>query len=296
MQYKGLKNKGVIKSMDLDISKRIKHLYPQLGKQSKKLADYIIENGSKLSAITVSELANQSDVSIATVSRFPQQLGYSSFSQFKWSMVNDLAATSSVQEVEAEDAPKVVAKKTLESNIETLNGTFNLMQGKDLENARDLLVHAKNIEFFGLGGSNIVALDAYHKFLRVPLNVLHDSEYHMALMQSTRMDKNDCAVVISHTGNDSDTLLLAESLKNNHVPMIVITSFPESPLASYGDVKFFSISEDSKFRSEALLSLTSQLAINDCLYMLTAQYFGKKADKVLANMRKTILKKHPENN
>lgn len=58
--------------------------------------------------------------------------------------------------------------------------------------------------------------------------------------------------------------------------MIVITSFPESPLASYGDVKFFSISEDSKFRSEALLSLTSQLAINDCLYMLTAQYFGKK--------------------
>ncbi|WP_243674065.1 hypothetical protein [Lentilactobacillus kisonensis] len=64
-----------------------------------------------------------------------------------------------------------------------------------------------------MGGSNIVALDAYHKFLRVPLNVLHDSEYHMALMQSTRLNHTDCAVVISHTGNDSDTLLLADSLK-----------------------------------------------------------------------------------
>lgn len=282
--------------MDLDIEKRIKHLYPQLGRQSKKLADYILKNGAKLSAITVAELANKCDVSVATVSRFPQQLGYSSFSQFKWSMVNDLSSTASVQEVKQEDSPKVVAKKTLESNIETLNGTFNLMQEKDLKEALDLLVHANRIAFFGLGGSNIVALDAYHKFLRVPLNVLHDSEYHMALMQSTRLNQRDCAVVISHTGNDSDTLLLADSLKNNHVPMIVITSFPESPLANYGDVKFFSISEDSKYRSEALLSLTSQLAINDCLYTLTAQYFGKKADRVLSNMRKTILQKHPGSN
>lgn len=282
--------------MDLDIEKRIKHLYPQLGRQSKKLADYILKNGANLSAITVAELANKCDVSVATVSRFPQQLGYSSFSQFKWSMVNDLSSTASVQEVKQEDSPKVVAKKTLESNIETLNGTFNLMQEKDLKEALDLLVHANRIEFFGLGGSNIVALDAYHKFLRVPLNVLHDSEYHMALMQSTRLNQRDCAVVIFHTGNDSDTLLLADSLKNNHVPMIVITSFPESPLANYGDVKFFSISEDSKYRSEALLSLTSQLAINDCLYTLTAQYFGKKADRVLSNMRKTILQKHPGSN
>lgn len=282
--------------MDLDIEKRIKHLYPQLGRQSKKLADYILKNGANLSAITVAELANKCDVSVATVSRFPQQLGYSSFSQFKWSMVNDLSSTASVQEVKQEDSPKVVAKKTLESNIETLNGTFNLMQEKDLKEALDLLVHANRIEFFGLGGSNIVALDAYHKFLRVPLNVLHDSEYHMALMQSMRLNQRDCAVVIFHTGNDSDTLLLADSLKNNHVPMIVITSFPESPLANYGDVKFFSISEDSKYRSEALLSLTSQLAINDCLYTLTAQYFGKKADRVLSNMRKTILQKHPGSN
>lgn len=119
--------------MDLDIEKRIKHLYPQLGKQSKKLADYILKNGAKLSAITVAELANKCNVSIATVSRFPQQLGYSSFSQFKWSMVNDLSSTASVQEVKQEDSPKVVAKKTLESNIETLNGTFNLMQEKDLK-------------------------------------------------------------------------------------------------------------------------------------------------------------------
>lgn len=280
--------------MELDISKRIKHLYPQLGKQSKKLADYILANGSQLSAITVAELANKCNVSVATVSRFPHQLGYSSFSQFRWSMVNDLSTTTSVQEVEKGDSPKVVAKKALESNIETLNGTFKLMQEKDLKKALELIVRANKIEFFGLGGSNIVALDAYHKFLRVPLNVLHDSEYHMALMQSTRLDNNDCAVVISHTGNDSDTLLLAESLKRNHVPMIIITSFPESPLADYGDVKFFSISEDSKYRSEALLSLTSQLAINDCLYMLAAQYFGKKADKVLSNMRKTIFQKHPK--
>ncbi len=280
--------------MELNIFDRIKDLYPQLGRSSKKIADYFLANQTNASSKTVTELADDCSVSVATISRFAKQLGYTNYSQLKWALSNQMGKnTPAIQEISDTDTPKMVAKKTLDANIETLNGTFDLMDEKDLEKALQLIVHAKKLEFFGLGGSNIVALDAYHKFLRVPLTVLHDSEYHLALMQASRLSDADCAVVISHTGNDTDTLDIADALKTKHVPIIVITSFPNSPLADYGNVNFFSISEDSRYRSEALLSLTSQLAINDCLYMLTAQYFGKSAETVLEEIRATISKKHP---
>jgi len=278
--------------MPLNVKKRIANIYPSLGYQSKIVVDYILQKGTNFISKTVKQIAEECNVSTATVSRLAQQLGYANLSQLKWSVANELDEQYVVSEIQDDDSPKTVAKKTLQSNIESLNNTFELMDESDLIKAVKLITNAHTLGFFGLGGSNIAALDAYHKFLRVPINCIHDSEYHMSLMQAARMSNNDCAIIISHTGDDTDTLLLADTLQSKKVPMIVITSFPESPLADYGDVKFFSISEDSRYRSEALLSLTSQVAINDCLYALTAQHFGAQAYKVLEDIRTTIFNKH----
>lgn len=280
-------------NMESNIKKRITELLPTLGAQSQKLAQHLLDLGDHLSNKTIQELASECHVSTATVSRLAQQLGFANFSELKWSLAKDIKTKPTTHEISARDTPMVVAKKTLEANIETLNGTFKQMNNQDLLHALNLIVNSNHLGFFGMGGSNIVALDAYHKFLRTPLTLVHNTEYHLALMETSRFNRHDCAIVISHTGDDTDTLDLAASLKQHHVPMIIITSFPNSPLADYGDVTFYSISEDSKFRSEALLSLTSQIAINDCLYMLTAQHFGSAAEEVLDNMHETIFMKHP---
>ena len=277
--------------MELSIQNRIYNIYDDLGDQSKKIADFILKAPEVFSSLTLEQLAEKSGVSTATISRFANQLGYSRFSQLKWSILNE-TNNKDVKPIKVNDSAMVVAKKTLDANIETLNRTFELMSEEQLQKALQLIVHAQNLDFFGLGGSNIVALDAYHKFLRVPIKVMHDNEYHLALMQASKLTNKDCAVVISHTGNDQDTLLIAETLKRRKVPMIVITSFPDSPLANYGEICFFSISEDSEYRTEALLSLTTQLAINDCLYMLAAQHFGSQAENILKDIRQTIIKKH----
>lgn len=278
--------------MELSIVKRIRSVYPKLSSGQKRVADYLIRADNEI-PVNVSSFSAASGVSISTISRFIRLLGYTDFAQFKWDFTNQINSQNlSDVSISEGDSPMMVAKKTFDENVATLNGTFNLMKERDLTKATDMIVKSHELAFFGLGGSNIVALDAYHKFLRVPLTLIYDTEYHMALMQTTRLTDQDCAVIISHTGNDSDTLELAESLAEHHVPMIVITSFPNSPLAAFGQVCFFSVSEDFQFRSEALISLTSQLAINDCLYMLVAQRFGHAADQILQGIRSTISKKH----
>ncbi|WEV68765.1 MurR/RpiR family transcriptional regulator [Bifidobacterium sp. ESL0775] len=279
--------------MDLSIIERIKACYPRLGASSRQLADYIINNSTNAASKTITEVSRESGVSTATLSRFARTLGYETFSQLRWALSSEInSQAKSVEDISAEDSPKTVAKKTLTANIATLTETFALINEHDLEQAKEYIVHSRKIAFYGLGGSNIVALDAYHKLMRMPLNVIYNIEYHMALMQTTSMGPKDCAIVISHTGNDTDTLDLAKSLQNNKVPIIVVTSFANSPLTEYGDVVFYSISKDSKTHFEALESLTSQLAINDCLYAMAAQYFGKLGDENRDRIRKVISMKH----
>ncbi|MCP0887627.1 MurR/RpiR family transcriptional regulator [Ligilactobacillus sp. WILCCON 0076] len=279
--------------MESKISERIIKKYPKMGESSKRLADYIVKNSTQITEQTLAQLAENSNVSLATVSRFAKDMGYHSFSQFKWALSNQVEKNvTAIEEISEEDSPKAVVKKVLSANIETLTETFDLMDDKDLYLARDLIVNARSLSFFGMGGSNIVAFDAYHRFLRVPLPVLYNTEYHMALMQASKLNGQDCAIIISHTGSNKDTLIIAETLKKKKVPMIIITSTPKSTLTNYGDVCFFSISKALHYRSKAFLSMTSQLAITECLYMVTAQYFGKNADNVFDNLQDTITKRH----
>ncbi len=283
---------GVIE-VEGQITERIKKDYPRMGASSKKLADFIVENYAQVSLMTLAQLADKTGVSLATVSRFAKDMGYRNFSQFKWALNSQVENPLAIgSEISDHDTLKTVSQKVLSANIETLTETFDLMHEKDLLAARELIVRAKNLSFFGLGGSNIVAFDAYHRFLRVPLYVTYNSEYHMSLMQASKLTKDDCAIVISHTGSNKDTLNIAEALEQKHVPMIVITSTPKSPLTTYGKICFFSISKSLQYRQKAFLSMTSQLAITECLYMLTAQYFGKKADETFDSLQSIIETRH----
>lgn len=279
--------------MEGQITERIKKDYDRMGSSSQKVADLIMKNTTTISSMTLAQLAKKSGVSLATVSRFAKDMGYQNFSQFKWALNSQVENPLAIDnEISDHDTLKTVSQKVLNANIETLTETFDLLHEEDLYAARQLIVNAKNLSFFGLGGSNIVAFDAYHRFLRVPLYVSYNSEYHMALMQASKLTKGDCAIVISHSGSNKDTINIAEILKKRDVPIIVITSTPKSALTAYGEICFFSISKSLQYRQKAFLSMTSQLAITECLYMLTAQYFGKKADETFDSLQDIINTRH----
>ena len=50
---------------------------------------------------------------------------------------------------------------------------------ENLKSEVNLIVSSKTVFLFGLGGSNIIAADAYHKLLKSPLNVIYASNYHL---------------------------------------------------------------------------------------------------------------------
>lgn len=254
--------------MALQLVERIHSKYDTFGASSRKVADYLLDNLDGSNHQSIQRLAEKSGTSVATISRFAKNVGYANFADFQGAITRQLKTPENLAaDIDSTDPNILVAQKVFSSNSSSLNKTLDLLSEEKLNAAIDMIKGCRSLSFFGLGASDVVALDAYHKFLRTQVNAVFNTDYHMALMQAAKMDQHDCAIIISHSGRNLDTLKMAKILKENNVPMIVVTSFSSSELAKMGTVTFYSVSDDSKYRSQALSSLISQMSIVDCLYM-----------------------------
>ncbi|QQU19500.1 MurR/RpiR family transcriptional regulator [Enterococcus casseliflavus] len=279
--------------MTVSIRLQIKALYKDLSLKEQAIADYILENPSKVSHSSISDLSNELGIADSTFFQFTKKLGYNGFKDFKMAMLmqeNDFSAISIHENIQKSDNELTMAQKVFDSNMTTLTDTKNLLKEEDLKLAAAMINQSKRLFFFGVGGSEIVATDAYHKFLRSPITVFHSSDYHIQLMEASLLTPDDCGIFISHTGKSRETIELAQVAKNNGAKIIVITSHAASPLAKLGDVVFISISEETEFRSEALASRIAQLSIMDSLYVILMFINRDKAQQSIAKIRRSISK------
>lgn len=272
-----------------EINQRVQQFIAELSSAEKKLAAFLQQPQNLPENLTISSLAQASKVSTATISRFAKSLGYANFAALRVALISEAQQQGSLfEEVEATDDALTVAQKVFAANQHSLASTLALLDQSDLEKAVQLLTAARKVSFFGLGGSNIVAADAYHKFMRTPLEVSFNADYHLQLMQAARLQAVDCAVVISHTGRDEQLLQLVQQLRTNHVPMIVLTSFGKSALAQKSAVTFISMADESKYRSEALAAMLAQISIMDTLFLLVSLALPTATQATFEQIRQVI--------
>lgn len=259
-------------------------------KKEKIIADYVLSNPKEASKMTINEIASELGFADSTIFQFTRKLGYKSFRDFR----NDLLFEEydpeiSVHEnIKADDSCLDIALKVFESSIKSLNDTKSLLNDKSLKKAGNILLNSNSVSFFGIGGSNVVCFDAYHKFLRSPLHVQYSMDYHIQLMQASLLNENDCAILVTHTGLTKETIKIAEAVKKNKAKTIVITSYPSQELKKLSDIMFISISEETGYRSESLSSRISQLAIIDSLFTIVMFNNEKAANETLYKIRNII--------
>ena len=278
--------------MSSPIHLQIKSMYKHFSPKEQAIADYILKNPNKVSHSSISDLSAELGIADSTFFQFTKTLGFNGFKDFKMALLkqeNDLTAVTIHENVQKDDSELTMAQKVFDSNMTTLTDTKKLLKEEDLKKAVKMISESRRLYFFGVGGSEIVATDAYHKFLRSPISVGHSTDYHIQLMEASLLTDEDCALFISHSGKSKETIHMAEAVKKAGTKVIIITSQANSPLAKLGDVVFISISEEIEFRSEALASRIAQLSIIDSLYVILMFYNSKNAQETISKVRKVIL-------
>lgn len=269
---------------------RIRSSYPQFSEKEKRIADYILANGKKIIHSTINEVAEELRVAEATVFRFCKRLGFQGFQAMKIALAADLVnPIEDIHEtIEETDNEKEVAEKVFRSNIRTLEDTLGILNEELFNAAVHAIVRARKVEFYGNGGSAVVAMDAHHKFIRSGIQTAAYGDPHLQIMSASQLTDEDVVVLISHSGTNKDILQVTDIVKANGAVTICITNYAVSPLSKKVDIPLHTVSRETDYRSEALASRIAQLSIVDALYVNVMMARKEKAKESLQKMREAI--------
>lgn len=270
---------------------QIRSHYARLSEKEKKIADYILNNPENIIHSTINDVAEDLNVADATVFRFCKRIGFKGFQAMKITLAAEIIEPIQQihEEISESDDERTVMEKVFQSNIHTLKSTLNLIDETAIEQAVDLLLNAGRVDFYGTGGSAVIAMDAYHKFIRTGIKVFTFMDSHFQIMSASQLTKHDLAVVISHSGTNKDTMNILKTAKRNGAKIIGITGYPKSPLAQNSDVVLYTSAEETEYRSEALSSRIAQLSLIDALYVNVMKLNKEKAKKSLDKIREAIV-------
>jgi len=277
----------------------IRSRYNTLSKVQKSIADYILNNKSEVVRITISELAQKCNVSEPTVIRFINKLDYSSYQTFRIDMAGELSKETTnsstegikiegYQNIEANDDIKAVKQKVIASSACAISDLKNIINNDDLNKAVNLIFEANSILFYGSGGSSVIAMDAYHKFMRIGKKVSFDLNSHFSLIKTYHLESKDVVVLISHTGESREVLECAENAKKKGCKIIGITSYLNSDLAKASDVVLFSSTYDLKYYTDAMVSRLIQLVILDMIFISVSLKMGDESKQMIGESREAI--------
>ncbi len=292
----------------MSMLERVKASMPALPPAEQRVARLVLADPRSFATLSVSVLAERSQVSKPTVVRFCRSVGYDGLIDFK----RKLAGTVNEgvpyvhRAVDEDDKPQDLIVKVIDNAVAALLKYRNSAAGHAFEQAIATLAEAcragRRIEFYGVGNSGIVAQDAQHKFFRLGVNAIACSDGHVQVMSATMLKPGDCAVVISNSGRSRDLIDAADIARRKGAAVIVIGA-SASPLArlaqSHNQILLAADHPEDFDRYSPMVSRLLHLTIIDILTTGVALRLGPGLRPMLQEIKRNLRAKRyapPEGN
>lgn len=250
---------------------KIKELLPDFTTSEKKIAQYILSDRQTVIEQTVQELSKKINVSTATLVRFAHKLGFQGFPDLKLALakesVNEKDESDLTDELMETDTIADLMRKSYLYRMRALEKVVKLSDFQKIEKAIDRIKCAKRIFLMGVGGSNIVCSDIYHKLMRIGYIVIYTSDTRVQLTSLNSMCKDDVLICVSYSGETKEVVLAGKIAKEKGSCVISITQVVKSSLNKLSDIVCPVPSEEKDFRIGAISSRDTSLFVADLIYM-----------------------------
>nr|WP_296459891.1 MurR/RpiR family transcriptional regulator [uncultured Acetatifactor sp.] len=278
---------------------KLKEMLNTLTSKEKVLAQFIIEFPSEVVNMSIAELANACDTSISTVVRLCKSAGYNGYKAFSRDLSIDIVQSSSAEEygdIRPGSSVEAVMNAVCANDMHAIENTMAVLELGELERAVAAMIAARRVDFYGIGSSGHVAMDAYNKFVRINKLSMSTNDPHQQILNASQLSMGDVAVLISYSGNTKDILETADIVRQTPATLISLTKYSKNPLAKLADICLYSSSADALVRSGAMGSRIGQLTIIDILYTAVASSEYTQVKSQLDRTRLASAKKHTQSN
>jgi RpiR family transcriptional regulator, carbohydrate utilization regulator len=261
----------------------------RLRRSETRVAEAVMKNPAASIHKTLAELAADARVSEPTVIRFCRAIGFRGYREFRISFAQSIAAQGNFAgaAMTAIDPETDLIGSIFANHLRTLLRVREALDADVVTGAVDILAAARRIEFFGVGASGVVAMDAQHKFFRLGLPTVAYTDPHMQLMSATTLRPGDAVVAVSHTGRTKDILESVITAKDAGADVIAITT-PDSPLALAASLTLpVAAAEDTDLYTP-MMSRLAHLAVIDVLVTGIALKGGERIADNLSRLKRQL--------
>jgi RpiR family transcriptional regulator, carbohydrate utilization regulator len=276
---------------------RIKASLPSLAPAEQRVGKLVLADPRAFATLPVSQLSDRAHVSKPTVVRFCRSMGYDGLSDFKLKLAGSVSEGVPFihRSVDIDDKVGDVLVKVIDNTVAAFLKYRNDASAFAIEKAVESLTATYKkrgrIEFYGVGNSGIVALDAQHKFFRLGVTSIAHSDGHMQVMSASTLSADDCVVVISNSGRTRDLMDACDIARKNGATTIVITA-SGSPLAAAGHIHLSADHPEGYDRYSPMVSRLLHLLIIDVLATTVALRIpGATLQPLLKEMKNNLRNK-----
>lgn len=231
----------------LTISDRIQSKLDDLTRAERQLAESILENYPASGLGPLAALAQDADVSVPTVARMVQKLGFASYPEFQAELREELRAKAkspiAKHETWAGSAPEEhMLNRFTEAVIDNIRGTLGQIKPESFD-AACALIADRSRRLYIVGGRITHTLAEY---LFLHLQVIRPDVIHISSTSNAwphyclDAGEGDVFVIFDVRRYENNTLKLAQIVRDRGSKLILFTDQWRSPVHQLSDISFSS--------------------------------------------------------
>ena len=238
------------------------------------VVDFILEKQELIQDYSTTMIASVTYTSPSILIRIAKKLGYAGFSAFKKAYLEEIRyLQTNFNNIDANfpfgprDSAATIASKLVALKQESLHDTLSLLDVPALTHAIELIEHAETLKVFTIANNTFHAEEFVFKMRHIGKRTETFSFSNTMYQEATMSKSQDVALLISYSGESGEVIAVVKRLKENNVPIILLTSIGENTLSQYATVRLnITTREKSYSKLGAFSSLESLNLLLDTLY------------------------------
>lgn len=253
----------------------------------KLIIDYMLDKIQEIETMTLKELAEKTYTSPASFVRVAKKMGYDGFEQFKAAFLEEQKYLNThFQKIDCNlpfgphDNYITIANRIAVLEKETIDDTLSLINLKSLKAAVNVMKMAEAIHISAISYPLLYARDFQLKMRRIGKRVEITEVVGEQLYTAPIIGKNDCAVIISYSGETPLNIDMMKLFKRKEIPIIAITSLGDNTVRKNADIVLDMTTREKLYSKIA--GYTNEVSIKLLLDILYSCYFSSEYHQFLS--------------
>lgn len=264
----------------MSLLETIRSVYPQLYDAERKVADTVLKDPDAVLRIGVTELANLSEVSDATVVRFSKKVGAGGYYEFKLRLANELGQANKNQ----------LSRQGLEEKPDggifgiqcaVMNALQQHVSPKILEDAARMIRQSRAVFVVAAGNTIPLAQELSFRLHRMRIRSYAGINDEMNLNYVNLAEAGDMVIAISHTGSSISVIEAVNLAHKKNCKVLLISGALNSPLHQLADL---SLSAESFGRSSKIPGIESHIVEYAFVDAIVYELYWNMKDHVIDHL------------